>query len=168
MKGKAMEKKWWFKKNNEPAQEFEEYNNDYYGDAASTTQAPAADGAYDIEDSSDVSVVMAAPEKDEPLMKRTFTPETCNDSQDIVDAYKQGRVVVICIEELDKPNFLRLFDYIMGAVQALDGEFERIDRDTVVLFPYGVDVETDIDELEEEIIEDTEDEQFEDDAEDLD
>jgi hypothetical protein len=52
--------------------------------------------------------------------------------------------------------------------EALDGEFERIDRDTVVLFPYGVDVETDIDELEEEIIEDSEDEQFEDDAEDLD
>ena len=164
-----MEKKWWFKKNNEPAQDFDEYNNDYYGDAASTDEAPVSEDAYATEDTSDVSVVLSAPEKDEPLMKRTFTPATCDDSQDIVDAYKQGRVIVICIEELDKPNFLRLFDYIMGAVQALDGEFERIDRDTVVLFPYGVDVETDIDELEEEIVEEVEEyEDDEDDSEDLD
>ena len=161
-----MEKKWWFKKGSEPAQDFEEFNNDYYGDAASTSQAPVSDDAYATDDASDVSVVLSAPEKDEPLMKRTFTPATCNDSQEIVDAYKQGRVIVICIEELDKPNFLRLFDYLMGAVQALDGEFERIDRDTVVLFPYGVDVETDIDELEEEIVEETE--QDETDDEDLD
>ena len=163
-----MEKKWWFKKNNEPAQDFDEYNNDYYGDAASTSQAPVSDDAYATDDSSDVSVVLSAPEKDEPLMKRTFTPATCNDSQDIVDAYKQGRVIVICIEELDKANFLRLFDYLMGAVQALDGEFERIDRDTVVLFPYGVDVETNVDELEEEIVEKTEQDEADDEADDED
>ena len=162
-----MEKKWWFKKGSEPAQDFEEFNNDYYGDAASTSTAATADGAYDVADSSDVSVVLAAPEKDEPLMKRTFAPATCKDSQDIVDAFKQGRVVVICIEELDKPNFLRLFDYVMGAVHALDGELDRVDRDTVVLYPYGVSLETDIDELEEEVVEETED-QYEDDNEDLD
>lgn len=168
-----MEKKWWFRKNNEPAQDFEEFDNNYYGDAASTSNDTSADGAYDVADSSDVSVVLSAPEKDEPLMKRTFVPATCDDSQDIVDAFKQGRVVVICIEELDKPNFLRLFDYIMGAVHALDGSFERIDRDTVVLFPYAVDTETNVDELEEEVLEDQdedEDEQYEDedDSEDLD
>ena len=84
-----MEKKGWFKKGSEPAQDFEEFNNDYYGDAASTSQAPVSDDAYATDDSSDVSVVLSAPEKDEPLMKRTFTPATCNDSQDIVDAYKQ-------------------------------------------------------------------------------
>ena len=163
-----MEKKWWFKKNNEPAQDFEEFNNDYYGDAASTSSDTAGDGAYDVADSSDVSVVLAAPEKDEPLMKRVFTPATCNDSEDIVDAFKLGRVVVICIEELDKPNFLRLFDYIMGAVHALDGELDRVDRDTVVLFPYGVSTETDIDELEEEIVRDSEEQYEDDDNEDLD
>ncbi|MBE6584625.1 MAG: cell division protein SepF [Ruminococcaceae bacterium] len=169
-----MEKKWWFTKKNEPAQDYEDWNNDYYRDAASAPTTPENDDAYATSDTSDVSVVLSAPAKDEPLMKRTFTPATCQDSQTIVDAYKQGRVVVICIEELDKSNFLRLFDYLMGAVQALDGEFNRIDRDTVVLYPYGVDTETDIDELEEEIVEETEedDEQFdqedETDSEDLD
>jgi FtsZ-interacting cell division protein YlmF len=172
-----MEKKfWWFSKKNDPASEFDEINNDYYGEDMSSDRDSASENGYDYQDSdsSDVSVVLSGdPSKDvkEPLMKRTFTPLTCNDSSEIVDAFKDGRVAVICIEELDKPNFLRLFDYIMGAVQALDGEFERIDRDTVVLFPYGVDVETDIDELEEEIVEESDEDgesEDENDSEDLD
>ena len=45
----------------------------------------------------------------------------------------------------------------MGAVQALDGELKRIDRDTVVLLPDGTDEDISIDELEEEAVEKTED-----------
>ena len=91
-------------------------------------------------------------------MKKTYAPKTCQDSQAIVDAYKDGRVVLICVEEFDRENFLRLFDYVMGAVQALDGELRRLDRDTVVLLPYGVDEELDIDSLEEDVEEAQEEE----------
>ena len=157
-----MEKKfWWFSKKNEPAADFDEINNDYYGESMRADGNASADNAYDSysnDDSGDVSVVLSGdPSKKEPLMKITFTPLTCNDSAEIVDAFKDGRVVVICVEELDKPNFLRLFDYLMGAVQALDGELKRIDRDTVVLLPYGTDEDISIDELEEEAVEKTED-----------
>ena len=149
-----MEKKfWWFSKKNDPASDFDEINNDYYGEEMSSTRQDVNNGyGYDDSDTSDVSVVLSGdPSKEEPLMKKTFTPASCEDSAEIVDAFKEGRVTVICIEELDKPNFMRLFDYLMGAVQALDGELERIDRDTVVLLPYGVDMdEIDVDELPEE------------------
>ena len=155
-----MEKKfWWLTKKNEPASDFEDYNKGYYGEELAEVAQHNTDASYES-DVSDVSVVLSGdPSKDvkEPLMKRTFTPVSCNDSQEIVDAYKEGRVIVICIEELDKPNFLRLFDYLMGAVQALDGELKRIDRDTVVLLPYDFDEELSIDDIEEEIIEDDED-----------
>ena len=152
---KKMGKNFWlFSKKNEPAADFDEINNDYYGESMSTKNA-ADDGISDPyagDDSSDVSVVLTGdPSKKEPLMKKTFTPLTCNDSADIVDAFKDGRVVVICVEELDKQNFLRLFDYLMGAVQALDGELERIDRDTVVILPYGVESDICVDDLEEDI-----------------
>ncbi len=142
-----------FSKKNEPATDFEEINGDYYGESMSV-KSSADDNSldpYSGDDSGDVSVVLTGdPSKKEPLMKKTFTPSTCNDSADIVDAFKDGRVVVICVEELDRPNFLRLFDYLMGAVQALDGELERIDHDTVVLLPYGTDEDVSIDELEED------------------
>ena len=154
---------WWFTKKNEPAEDFDDYNNGYYGDEFSQAKQPAEgyDSYNDAE--GDVSVVLSGdPSKKEPVLKRTFTPDDCNDSAEIVDAFKLGRVIVICVENLDKANFLRLFDYLMGAVQALDGELRRIDRETVVLLPYDFDEdETPIDSLEEEEVEET-------DAEDLD
>ena len=157
-----MEKKfWWFSKKTDSATDFDEVNNGYYDNDMTSDDAVSDNNAYDYSDTdvSDVSVVLSGdPSKEEPLMKRTFTPESCQDSADIVDAFKQGRVVVICVEELDKPNFMRLFDYLMGAVQALDGELTRLDRDTVVLLPYGVDEdEISIDELE-EVVDDEDDE----------
>ena len=152
-----MEKKfWWLSKKNEPASDFEDYNKGYYGEELAEAAPAASESAYDT-DASDVSVVLSGdPSKEKPLMKRTFTPLTCNDSSEIVDAFKDGRVAVICIEELDKPNFTRLFDYLMGAVQALDGELRRIDRDTVALLPYGFDDELSIDDIEEEDVEEDE------------
>ncbi len=168
-----MEKKyWWFSKKNEPAADFDEINNDYYGDGMSMDASNNSDDAYEEPDTGDVSVVLSNElSKKEPLMKRTFTPLTCTDSADIVDAFKDGRLVVICVEELDKPNFLRLFDYLMGAVQALDGELKRIDRDTVVLLPYGTDEDISVDDIEEEDISGKDsgsDEQYAEDDEDID
>ena len=159
-----MEKKfWWFSKKNDTVSDFTEINNGYYGE-----DMRADDASYSYDDGKDVSVVLSGdPSKKEPLTKKTFSPLTCADSAEIVDAFKEGKACVICVEELDKPNFLRLFDYLMGAVQALDGTLDRIDRDTVVLLPYGTDEDVSIDDIpeagEEIEDEDNEDEESEDD-----
>ena len=157
-------------KKNEPAQDYEDdVNGYYYGNSdpkAETDVESTGENGYDSYDGGDISDVQVALSNDpikevakaEPLMKKTYAPKTCQDSQAIVDAYKDGRVVLICVEELDRENFLRLFDYVMGAVQALDGELRRLDRDTVVLLPYGVDEELDIDSLEEDVEEAQEEE----------
>ena len=156
--------KWW--KKNEPATDFDDdfdVAEKYYGEE-DKADGNGADPYADIE-SSDVSEVgvawseedaKAVAKANEPLKKRSFSPRTCQDSPVIVDAFKEGRVIVICVEDLDRENFLRLFDYVMGAVHALDGELVRVDRDTVVLLPYGVDAETNVDELEEAEVEETE------------
>ena len=168
-----MEKKfWWFSKKSDPASDFAEINNGYYGEDMRADDAGASDTNYYGygDDNNDVSVVLSGdPSKKEPLTKKTFTPLTCADSAEIVDAFKEGKACVICVEELDKPNFLRLFDYLMGAVQALDGTLDRLDRDTVVLLPYGTDEDISIDDIpdaDEEIADEEEydeDEESEDD-----
>lgn len=163
-----MEKPWWMKKKNEPATDYDEdYDSMYYGkndsDASADDLNDYAGQTVEAEEDGDISEVRVAwSEEDaqavatvEPLRKKTFTPSTCQDSRAIVEAYRDGRVVVICVEELDKENFLRLFDYVMGAVHALDGELSRIDRDTVVLLPYGTEEDINIDELEEDVDEET-------------
>ena len=152
----------WWKKKAEPATDYE-YDDVYYGNKSKTPDAEDVAEGYDsYDDNGDVSEVgvawseedaKAVAKANEPLMKKTFAPKNCQDSPAIVDAFKEGRVVVICVEELDKANFLRLFDYVMGAVHALDGKLIRADRDTVILLPYDVDEETSVDELEEDTAE---------------
>ena len=145
----------WWKKKQEPA---EEWDNAYYGGEAVNADDSVENNEYETYDNGDISEVSVAwseeearaiAKANEPLMKKTFAPETCQDSTAIVDAFKDGRVVVICVEELDKENFLRLFDYVMGAVHALDGKLIRADRDTVILLPYDVEEDISVDDLAE-------------------
>lgn len=157
-----MKKPWWLK-DNEPAQDYEDDVNGYYGNPA-TGEDENNENSYESFGDGDISDVQVAISGDpiteaakvEPLMKKSFSPRTCQDSKAIVDALKDGRVVMICVEELDRENFLRLFDYVMGAVQALDGELIKLDRDTVCVLPYGVEKDTDIDALEEAVDEEAE------------
>ena len=51
-----------------------------------------------------------------------------------------GAIVVVNISKLDRASFVRLFDYVMGAVQALDGEMNKIDKTSVVFAPHGTDI----------------------------
>ena len=144
-----MKKEWMKKIKSEPVEDLEnDYDREYYSYGNPDTQSNAGNASNDLYNSYDdgeptitistESVTEVA--KAEPLLKRTFTPMDCNDGPDVVDAMKDERVVVVCVEELDRENFLRLFDYIMGAVQALDGNVHKINKSTVALIPYGADM----------------------------
>ena len=131
---------------NEPAADFDNnYDDIYYGN-----------GDVGVEEGDDVRVVLSEDVEEAPLLKRTFTPVEYEDASAIVEALKDGRVAVVCIEELDRASFVRVFDYLMGALQALDGELRRVDRETIVLLPAGFDEELSIDDIDEEIIEEVE------------
>lgn len=150
----------WWKKKSEPATDYD-YDAIYYGKDSKEAEETGDENAYDTYDGDASEVGVAWSEEDakavakanEPLMKKTFAPKDCQDSPAIVDAFKNDRVVVICVEELDRENFLRLFDYVMGAVHALDGKLIRADRDTVVLLPYDVEEDVNVEEIEEDTAE---------------
>ncbi len=148
-----MEKPWWLKKT-APAEEAEStYDEEYYNFGFLKKKTPGVDeiknepdpyGIGNSDDISDVGVsISLEPIKEvakaEPILKKTFTPKDATDCQAVVDALKENRVVVLCVEELCKSrdSFRRFFDYVMGAIQALDGELRKPDRDTAVLLPYA-------------------------------
>ncbi len=90
-----------------------------------------------------------------------YTPATYRDCREgIVKGLAAGHVVVVRLGDLEGTDVLRLFDYMMGAVLALDAELVRPEATTVVLVPDGV--ELDEDELELDSEEDEEDEDDED------
>ena len=138
------------------------YDDIYYNADKKESTAPevSTDISYadEVEDdnisivvSKEPAVEVAEVAKDEPLMKKTFTPDAGSKAQDVVNAMKDRRVVVIYLEELRKSreDMTRFLDYVMGAVQALDATLNRIDRDTCAIIPYDVDADVAIDELEE-------------------
>ena len=90
-----------------------------------------------------------------------YTPATYRDCREgIVKGLAAGHVVVVRLGDLEAADVLRLFDYMMGAVLALNAELVRPEATTVVLVPDGV--ELDEDELE---LDDEEEEEYEDDEE---
>lgn len=90
-----------------------------------------------------------------------YTPATYRDCREgIVKGLAAGHVVVVRLADLEATDVLRLFDYMMGAVLALNAELVRPEATTVVLVPDGV--ELDEDELE---LDDEDEDEYEDDEE---
>ena len=88
-----------------------------------------------------------------------FTPSTYRDCREgIVKGLATGHVVVVRLRKLEATDVLRLFDYMMGAVLALEGEMARPAATTVVLVPKDVEPEEEYEDAEED--EDTEDGEY--------
>ena len=93
-----------------------------------------------------------------------FTPKSYRDCREgIVKGLAAGNVVVVRITKMEASDILRLFDYMMGAVQALDAEMLRPLSSTVVLAAKSLNL--DEDELAEEL-EEEECEEYDEDSED--
>ena len=159
---------WLFGKQDEPAEDFDvDYDNIYYGEQPAESESVESEqdlgdgysATYGAE--SDVKVVKeeepVEEAVEEPLYRVVFEPETYQDSAEIVECLKMGRVVVIDTVSLGRDDFLRMLDYVMGALQALDGQMVRITKDVVALFPADVDTEIDINEIEDEPVDYEED-----------
>ena len=168
---KITSKFWLFGKQNEPADDFDaDYDPIYYGEkpVEEENTEDAYNDAYAQDDISEVKVVVDEPEEveveeeveEEPLYKVILAPESCQDSAEIVECLKMGRVVIIDTEALPKEEFFRMFDYVMGAVHALDAELEKVTKNLVVLWPAGVDMSMDIDEIEDEPYEEYDEEEI--------
>ena len=86
-----------------------------------------------------------------------FTPSTYRDCREgIVRGLAAGHVVVVRLSNLEANDVLRLFDYMMGAVLALEGELVRPAATTVVLLPKGTELDEDELEPDDESLDDDE------------
>ena len=154
-----------FTKDPEPEEFLDDgYDNGYYD------EFPKDEGLVTDESVvEDVSVEEVAEEQAEmrepqPMPKKPiapakpavkyYAPAELADRQKAVAKLAEGYIVMLLdIDQLERDVFLRFFDYVMGAVQALEGDVRKINKSTLALIPYGADVD-DIDE--DELVEATE------------
>ena len=78
-------------------------------------------------------------------------PERFETAAEVADHLRDGRPVLMNLEQTQKDVARRLLDFLSGVAYALDGKIRKISSNTFIISPYNVDIMGDLmDELEEQ------------------
>ncbi|WP_053956924.1 cell division protein SepF [Inediibacterium massiliense] len=75
-----------------------------------------------------------------------YEPTDFEESQSIVDNLKNRKPVVVNLENLDSELAKKIFDFVNGAVYALDGSIQKVSKGIFILAPSNVDISANINE----------------------
>lgn len=76
-----------------------------------------------------------------PQMKVVvYDPTDFEETPKIVDNLKNRKAVIINLEKLDPEVARKIFDFLNGAIYALDGNIKKISQGIFVLAPNNVDI----------------------------
>ena len=67
---------------------------------------------------------------------KVVKPRNYDDGPTIAGYLIAGYTVVMDIEELERPAAMRLIDFLLGALEVLDGDFRRVTNTTLVFSPH--------------------------------
>lgn len=116
---------------------YEDYDNGFYrGDE------DEEDGVVDdlIEDRAELPAKRPTQSAATGNMLKVVKPHNYDDGPAIAGYLMDGYTVVMNIEELERPAAMRLIDFLLGALEVLDGEFRRVTKTTLVLSPRSGEV----------------------------
>ena len=71
---------------------------------------------------------------------KVVKPHNYDDGPAIAGYLMDGYTVVMNIEELERSAAMRLIDFLLGALEVLNGEFRRVTKTTLVLSPRSGEV----------------------------
>ena len=117
---------------------YEDYDSGFYrGDEEE------AEGV--VEDFDDAPVPTPAPKRPSQSSAtgnhiKLVTPHNYDDGPMIARYLMNGYTVVMNIEGLERAAAMRLIDFLLGALEVLDGEFRRLTKTTLVLSPRSGEV----------------------------
>ena len=83
--------------------------------------------------------------QDNPTQLRVVVvqPNTFDEAKDITNHLKQDKPVVVNLESVDGALAHRIFDFLCGAVYALDGSIQKISNRIFIIAPENVEIMTD-------------------------
>lgn len=77
-------------------------------------------------------------------------PLNYDESPKIVDDLRQRKAIVLNFEQLNPEIKRNIFDFVNGALYALDGKIQRVNKDIFILAPSNIEIEGLRQELQEE------------------
>jgi len=69
-----------------------------------------------------------------------YEPTDFEEAPSIVDNLKNRKPVIINLENLDQEIAKKIFDFLNGAVYALDGNIQKVSKGIFILAPNNVDI----------------------------
>lgn len=118
------------------------YDSSFYRGEDDDDEGAVVGGDFD-DDEMPAPAANPAPKAQKPVAPapgasygfKLITPGGYQDGPGIVGYLKDGYGMVLNIEELDTAEAQRLIVYLMGALEALDGELKRVSKSTFALAP---------------------------------
>ncbi len=75
------------------------------------------------------------------LIITVHEPLSYEESPSIVDDLREFKAVVLNFEQLDVEIKRQIFDFVSGALYALDGNIQKVNKDIFVLAPSNVEID---------------------------
>lgn len=69
-----------------------------------------------------------------------FEPNAYDEVQNIVDNLKNRKPVIVNLETLEAEVARRIFEFLNGAIYALDGSIQKVSSDIFILAPNNVEI----------------------------
>lgn len=122
----------------------DDYEDDYeddYRDSDETLEIPVATKTRKINN----NVVNLHTNSNMKIM--VYEPLSYEEAPGIVDDLKSRKVIVINFEQLDLELKRQIFDFVNGALYALEGKIQKVTKDIFILAPNNVEIDGLKDEL---------------------
>ena len=122
----------------EEPEELEEYENEEYGYDDVEDENETSNETLNIFKRRNKVVSMPQPQQ---IKMQISKPTSFEQANNIIMQLKKKNSVVINLEYVSKEVGRRIVDVISGAVEALDGNMEKVSNSIFVIAPYNYDIE---------------------------
>lgn len=112
------------------------------GRASSVSSAPRKSSSSRVTPSAPARVVsmqqtMNVPD---PMQMMLLQPQSFEDTQMVIDNLRDGRSVIVNLENMNQATAQRVLDFISGAIYALDGDMRKVSKGIFLCAPNGIDI----------------------------
>lgn len=131
------------------------YDDSYEGGFYNPEQQDEDEGVVESFETTEPAVEEEAPAPKAPQspvgsnMLKVLAPRSYDDAPNIVKHLRAGYTVVLNIEGMERGSAMRLIDFLLGAIEVLEGDFRPVTKTTLVFSPSGA-VSSDDEEYDED------------------
>jgi len=110
------------------------------GTAASAGPRKAATQVRSAPPSSGRIVNMQQAGTQDPMRMMLLQPQSFEDTQMVIDNLREGKSVIVNLENMNQDAAQRVLDFISGAIYALDGDMRKVSKGIFLCAPHGIDI----------------------------